>query len=144
MLEMMVEQNIETILRTQLNKSPVNNILLSRFYQMCVPKYYYCNDNVISKLYCVYRGNVTVPLIKHYSIHNNKTKWQVEMLSGNCPELSTGRSSNYCPTNTLVKWCHVILQNSELTHWHQECCHWTNTYERKNQTNKYTDLLRLT
>ena len=52
---------------------------------------------------------------------------QVEMLSDNCTEWSTDRPYILCPTVTIVKWCHTVMQT---VHQHQEVGRSTNTKKK--------------
>ena len=49
---------------------------------------------------------------------------QVEMLSCNCSECSTGGSYIHCPTATIAKGCHLVMQRVCQ---HQEAGRWTST-----------------
>ena len=50
------------------------------------------------------------------------------MLSGNCSEWSTDRAYIPCPTVTIVKWCHTVMQTVRQ---HQEGGRWTSTKKKK-------------
>ena len=50
------------------------------------------------------------------------------MLSGNCSKWSTDRAYIPCPTVTLVKWCHTVMQTVRQ---HQEGGLWTSTKKIK-------------
>ena len=49
------------------------------------------------------------------------------MLSGNCSEWSTDRAYIPCPTVTIVKWCHTVMQTVRQ---HQEGGRWTSTWKK--------------
>ena len=50
------------------------------------------------------------------------------MLSGNFSEWSTDRAYIPCPTFTIVKWCHTVMQTVRQ---HQEGGRWTSTKKKK-------------
>ena len=61
----------------------------------------------------------------------------VEMLSSHCSEWSTDRAYIPCPTVTIVKWCHSVMQTVRQ---YQEGGRWTNTL-KKCKIEKLTNIL---
>ena len=61
------------------------------------------------------------------------------MLSGNCSAWSKSEAYNLCPTVTIVKWCHTVMQTVCQ---HQEGGRWKSTQKRVRnwKIDKYTYL----
>ena len=60
------------------------------------------------------------------------------MLLGNCSEWSTGRAYILCPTVTIVKSSHTVMQTVRQ---HQERARWTSTYKKFLEIEKLTNIL---